>query len=470
MQNIKREFRTIQEAKEEIKKLEMILDNAFGFLYIVNAQGEPVCYSNGAHLQMGISEREMLTTNVKDYLTKGITDQSAATADALVQQKTVVKEVKTKNDIDLLLYCRPCFDENGELAMVVSYSQTPSMANEYFGEISRRKAAMEQTLSYISGHKSASSIICEDPIMKRIYDIAAKVAQTESSVLITGESGVGKDVLACYIHRKSKICGKVFIPVNCAAIPSELLEAEFFGYQGGSFTGANKTGKPGLFEMADGGTLFLDEVAELPLHMQSKLLRVLDSGEIKKIGSNMPVKTHVRVITATNRNMEKLVESGLFRADLYYRLNVVPLKLPPLREHKQDILPLANNFLVMYNNKYGLNRRFSEKCIQEMMQYSWPGNIREMKNLIERQVIISVTDEINLFDAGYLEQGKQMETPAQPPESPDDLKQAMISHERAAVEKAIARNRGNYSATARDLGISRSALYKKAKRLGILEV
>ncbi|MDR2132748.1 MAG: sigma 54-interacting transcriptional regulator [Clostridiales Family XIII bacterium] len=476
MQNLKREFQTVQEAEKELKKLETILDNAYGFLYIVDAEGWPICYSDGAHLQMGISDEEMRTTNVKDYLAKGITDQSAATADTLLQKKTIVKEVRTKVNTKLLLYCRPCFDENGELTMVVSSSQTPSMANEYIGELSRRKAAMEHTINYMNGGQYGSSIVCEDPVMRQIYEIARRVAQTESFVLITGESGTGKDVLASYIHGESKIKDKVFIPVNCAAIPSELLESEFFGYQGGAFTGASKTGKPGIFEMANGGTLFLDEVAELPFNMQSKLLRVLDSGEIKKIGSNMPVKTNVRIIAATNKNMEKLVEDGLFRADLYYRLNVVPLKLPPLRAHRADILPLADYFISKYNNKYNLNRRFSEKCIHEMLRYAWPGNIREMKNLIERQVIISPSDEIYLFDIGHLESENgatptetQVSRHASQTENTGDLRNAMALHERATVEHAIAKHLGNYSAAARTLGISRTALYKKAKRLGIFE-
>ena len=221
-----------------------------------------------------------------------------------------------------------------------------------------------------------------------------RVAPLDTTVILFGETGVGKEVFAKYIYQHSARKNKPFIKVNCGAIPANLVESELFGYEKGAFTGADKNGKMGLFELANTGTIFLVEVGELPLDMQVKLLRVLQEQEFERIGGRKPVKVDVRVLAATNRDLEEMVKQKTFRQDLYYRLMIFPVHIPPLRERPDDILPLAQLFLQTLNRKYDFKKYLSPLSAKMMQDYSWPGNIRELRNIIERAVIISNEDEI----------------------------------------------------------------------------
>ncbi|WP_219666709.1 sigma-54 interaction domain-containing protein, partial [Clostridioides difficile] len=239
-------------------------------------------------------------------------------------------------------------------------------------------------------------------IMDNIKKVVKRAAASDSSIFINGESGVGKEIIARTIYKYSSRRDKPFIAINCGAIPNELLESEFFGYEEGSFTGAKKKGKKGLFEEANGGTIFLDEIGELPMQMQKKLLRVIQENTITRIGGSKPIKIDVRYISATNISHEDLRNNLKFRQDLYYRLSVIPVKIPPLRERKEDIVPLVNYFLKLYNEKYNREVEVSPKVIELLEEYSWPGNIRELKNIIERFVVLSAKnvigeDEFNML-------------------------------------------------------------------------
>ncbi|MDN5379103.1 sigma-54-dependent Fis family transcriptional regulator [Thermodesulfobacterium sp.] len=237
-------------------------------------------------------------------------------------------------------------------------------------------------------------------VMKEVYQLAKKVAPSNSTVLILGESGTGKEVLAKYIHFNSKRQGP-FVAINCAAIPEELLEAELFGYEKGAFTGAIKT-KPGKFEIANKGTLFLDEIGDLSAKLQAKLLRVLQERQVERLGGEQPIKVDVRIIAATNKDLEKEVEAGRFREDLFYRLNVIPIKIPPLRKRKEDIVLLANFFLKKVCEREGVPlKRLSEKTVQRLLDYRWPGNVRELENLVERLVILTDKEIIEPEDLSY---------------------------------------------------------------------
>ena len=230
-------------------------------------------------------------------------------------------------------------------------------------------------------------------------DLARRLAVVDTTVLIMGESGVGKEVVARILHRANpKRSDKAFITINCGAIPYNLLEAELFGYERGAFTGASKEGKSGSFELADGGSIFLDEVGELPLDLQVKLLRVLQEKNFKKVGGIKEINVDVRVIAASNKDLLGLVKKGDFREDLYYRLNVVPLKISPLRERKEDIVALSRHFLQYFNERYGFEKILSAELIDVMERYNWPGNVRELKNIVERMV---VTSEENILKAEY---------------------------------------------------------------------
>ncbi len=239
---------------------------------------------------------------------------------------------------------------------------------------------------------TGNEIIAENHKMKGILDLIARVAQVDSTVLLEGESGTGKEVLARLLHRYSARCDGPFIPVNCGAIPDNLFESEFFGYSKGAFTGALKDGKPGLFELADKGIIFLDEVAELPLSCQVKLLKILEDMEFIPVGGTEIVKLDVRVIGATNKDLNEMVKKGEFREDLFYRLYVVPIEIPPLRDRREDIFPVAWHYLCKYNEKFNQSKTFTPEIIQVMESYPWPGNVRELQNVVERMVVTSLEE------------------------------------------------------------------------------
>lgn len=233
------------------------------------------------------------------------------------------------------------------------------------------------------------SIVTNSEKIKRLLEFCKKVAPTDSNILILGESGTGKGAFSQYIHKVSNRKNGPFLAINCAAIPEELLESELFGYSKGAFTGANKLGKQGLIEAADGGTIFLDEVGEMPLSVQAKLLQLIQEKQFIPVGSSEMKKVDVRIIAATNQNLSSMIKNKSFREDLFYRLNVIDIHLPPLRERREDIIPLTYNFLNKFNQKYNENKVISEECLNVLTHYSWPGNVRQLENLIERLVIIS---------------------------------------------------------------------------------
>jgi len=246
-----------------------------------------------------------------------------------------------------------------------------------------------------------NEIITVNKNMRYIIDLCKRVAVSKASILITGESGVGKEMIAELIHKNSKRANSPFVKLNCAAIPENLIESEFFGYEAGAFTGALKSGKKGIIELADTGTLFLDEVGEMPLNLQSKLLRVLQNGKFIKVGGDKELNSNVRIISATNKDLEMLIHEGLFREDLYFRLNVIPIRIPPLRERKDDIPIISLYFLDYYNKFYNINKKISEGVMNLLVDIDWTGNIRELKNTIERLVLISLDDVITENDFVY---------------------------------------------------------------------
>ena len=302
-------------------------------------------------------------------------------------------------------------------------------------------------------------MIAADPKTRQVMTVARQVADNDSSVILYGESGTGKDVMARYIYRNSARRDAPFLPINCAAIPSELMESEFFGYEKGSFTGADKNGKLGILEMGNGGTVFLDEIGDLPPLMQAKLLRFLDSGEVKRIGSTEIIYTDVRIIAATNRDLVKMVREGQFREDLYYRLNIIPVYIPPLRERPDDIEALAKYYLKEYNQKYGHDESFTEEQMNRLFEYSWPGNIRELRNEIERFVITEGKSNILMGGLSRISSGgvvKKTHT--------DDLRSAKEKFEREYIKQVLKENGWRIQKAADSLGIHRSGLYTKMEK------
>ncbi len=297
--------------------------------------------------------------------------------------------------------------------------------------------------------------------MEEVLQKASVYAKSEAPVLILGESGVGKELVARYIHKKSERKGN-FISVNCAAIPSELFEAELFGYEKGAFTGATSS-KPGLFEEAHRGTLFLDEIGEIPPFLQAKLLRVLQENEIRRIGSTSSRKIDVKIISATNQDLEKLVKEGKFREDLYYRLNVLTLCIPPLRERPEDILELTGYFLKKFNEKYHKNIEFTPEALQVLLSYPFPGNVRELENLIHRLVIVS-TDKISVEALKDLVKDKSS---SEIFDFSKPLPEKLAEIEKSIIEEALKRTGYVQTRAARLLGIDEKSLRYKRKKYGI---
>lgn len=322
-----------------------------------------------------------------------------------------------------------------------------------------------------ASEKGRHTIITESPKMKRLLEDALRIAvQSDITVLITGETGSGKELMADFIHQNSELCNMPMVKINCATIPKDLFESELFGHEKNAFTGAGQL-KKGLFEIADGGTIFLDEVGEIPLAQQAKLLRVLEDRKIKRVGGVKEIPISVRIIAATNRNLLEMVRVGTFRADFYYRLNVVPIKLYALREREEDILLLAKHFLNLFNKKFNRSfKGFSDEARGLMFRYQWPGNIRELRNLIERACIVNDGEWIQAIDFPIyqtselrsetlsevlmdLERGQSL-----------DLMNVLNAIETECIEKALEVSSGNQSKASVLLGISRFTLKRRLNR------
>jgi two-component system NtrC family response regulator len=333
---------------------------------------------------------------------------------------------------------------------------------------SQTKSENRQLRALVDKEFRLDNIIGDSAAIRAVLIVVGRVSRSDATVLITGESGTGKELVAKGIHFSGKRSGRPFIPINCAAIPENLIEAELFGYRRGAFTGANLDSK-GKFESADGGTLFLDEISQLPLPLQPKLLRVLQEQEIVRIGESTPRKIDVRIIAATNQNLEKMVEGGTFREDLYFRLAVVPVNIPPLRTRREDIPLLINHFFKRAKEKHGFESlKMSREVINVLSNYLFPGNVRELENLIERMVVLSDGESLTLSDAPeYVSKPLQIfgnvkfELPLDPI-SLDDVEGEIIRY-------ALDMHNGNQSQTARYLGITRSALIYRLQKFGFDE-
>jgi transcriptional regulator with GAF, ATPase, and Fis domain len=327
----------------------------------------------------------------------------------------------------------------------------------------------------LAGNPAAiSSIIGTSSQMQEIFKIISKIAASPSTVLVSGESGTGKELVAFEIHRNSLRNKKPFIKINCAAIPASLIESELFGYERGAFTGA-VSAKPGRFELADEGTLFLDEVAEMPLEMQVKLLRVLQEQEFERVGGLNTIKVDVRIITATNKDLDAEVKAGRFREDLFYRLNVVPIHLPPLRDRNEDVDLLVKYFLQQFNErlKKGI-LSVSVEAMAALRAHSWPGNIRQLENVLERMVLMSDGNHLGVEDlpdevaaSSGLLAPTNADATVEPSRFKEIVKRQTQALERDLIEKALEETHGNITRGAERLGLSRKGLQLKLKELGI---
>ena len=384
------------------KKLFMgAIDSSSDGLLISDPFGN-VIYLNKAYEEItGLKEEEILNKNLNDLLKRKIINK-ALSLNVIEDKKPISTIHKYVSGKSALTTASPIFDKNEELIGVVSNTRNISELLILRNELSETKELTEKFSEEIKRLRQETlklkNFIYSSREMEETIKLAKKVSHYDSTVLIHGESGTGKEVLAKFIHTESPRKEEPFIKVNCAAIPKELFESELFGYNQGAFTGAAKDGKPGMFELANNGTILLDEVGELPLPVQSKLLRVIQEREIYRVGGEKPVSLDVRILAATNRDLKQDVKEGKFREDLFFRLNVFPITIPPLRKRQEDIPELIMFFLEMLNRKYKKTVIISDNAIKALKCHSWPGNVRELENLIEYLFIMTNKDEIQIED------------------------------------------------------------------------
>nr|WP_263324919.1 sigma 54-interacting transcriptional regulator [Neobacillus sp. Marseille-Q6967] len=445
-----------------------IFQSSYDGIYVADKNGVGIMVNKAYSRITGVKSHELLGKTMQTVVKEGIVSESV-TIKVLAEKspQTIIQTVRGK---ELLVTGSPIFDQHGEINYVVTNVRDISDLNRAKAELHNNKKLTEKYINELEEfkkreliHMHLEGIVGQSQEIMKVFYLARKVAKVDSGVLILGESGVGKEVIVNYMHQESDRSNKPLVKVNCGAIPKHLLESELFGYEKGAFTGANSQGKPGLFEMANGGTIFLDEIGDMPIDLQVKLLRVLQEFEIMRVGGTKSVKIDVRVISATHMDLEAMVDKNDFRRDLYYRLNIVPIKVPPLRERKADILPLAFYFLNKNNKKNKLNKRFHPEILHFFEDYHWPGNIRELENLIERLVVTTDNDEILIRDLPpYMLKGMGNKKP----ETTGKLKDIVANIERKMIKEEMEISKTTRAA-AKALGISQSALVKKMQKLGL---
>ena len=446
--------------------LQVLLSTSSDAVSIVNREGEVLYWNKGAEETYNIRQDEIIGKKIKEFFRK---------EDLMVLQMLETKEPvrnvyhRPRPDKHVMINSAPVYDAEKQLIGALSVEQDITHTVKLNEELSVASSELHQLKHQVYQKQIESpfsKIKGKSAAIQQAIQLAMKVAKTDATVLIFGESGVGKELFAQAIHETSLRKNKSFIPINCGAIPDALFESELFGYERGAYTGAAKEGKPGKIELADGGTLFLDEIGELPLDMQVKLLRVLQENEVYRIGGTIPKRVNVRVIAATNRDLDKMVEEGTFRSDLFYRLNVVSLPVPPLRDRIDDVPELVQFFLHELAIKYQKTvPAMPAESMQLFLQYDWPGNIRELRNIVERVMILAESGDIHPSELLAFFPKKEAVRITNVGTSLAEEKTVL---EKERIEEALKKTYGNKSAAAKELGISRATLYQKIKRYGII--
>ncbi|WP_246096811.1 sigma-54 interaction domain-containing protein [Psychrobacillus soli] len=405
-QELENSMRELEELRRLNRLLDAAIENSYDGIYITDKDGGTLRTNAAIERITGIPKEYYINKKVDDLIKRGILKDSV-THKVIEKKRTVSLIQLNYSGNETLLTGSPVFNDQGEVESVVTNIRNLSDLNSLQTALSRANElnkSYQQEIERLKGseHFIDGKTVVESEQMRLIYDTAKRIANVSATVLILGETGVGKDVLAKYIYTESERSrsGK-FVKVNCGAIPANLLESELFGYAGGAFTGASKNGKPGMFELADSGVLFLDEIGEMSLDLQVKLLRVIQEREIQRVGGTSTKKIDVRLIAATNRNLKLMVQEGKFREDLYYRLNVVPIIIPPLRDRKEEIHSLIKIFLNDINEKYKMNKEMNAELTSFFYHHHWPGNIRELSNLLEQIVLLNNVDELKLEHLPY---------------------------------------------------------------------
>ncbi|MBM7096666.1 sigma 54-interacting transcriptional regulator [Bacillus sp. H-16] len=466
---VKKLVSRLKRTEELNRELDAIIDNSYDVIYITDKHGMTLKTNKAIERVTRIPKEYFVGKRVDELIKRGILKNSV-THHVLKKKRTVSFVQSNYEGKEMLITGNPVFNAKGEIEKIVTNARDLTELNELQAALSKAtelNKTYKKELETLKGKKvDDGGIVLASEEVRLIYEMANRISNVDATVLILGETGVGKDVLAKYIYSNSfREKEGNFIKVNCGAIPAELLESELFGYEGGAFSGASKNGKAGMFELADKGVLFLDEIGELSLSLQVKLLRALQEQEIMRVGGTKPKKINVRVIAATNRKLKEMVQEGTFREDLYYRLNVIPIQIPPLRERRDDIVPLVNMFLNKVNKKYDLSKTMSHRLKNFFVSFKWSGNVRELSNLIERLVLVTDRQMIDIehLPEEYLTTG---DIPVPSSSSSMTLKEAVERAEKEVLASAAKEFTNTYE-IADKLETSQPTIVRKMKKYNI---
>ncbi|SKC36174.1 sigma-54 interaction domain-containing protein [Maledivibacter halophilus] len=454
-------------------EMKQILEYSYDGIWITDGQSRILYMNRGNERISGIKREDVLGKYTQELLDQKLFSKSAVLQVLKTCKRVTMMGYNYNTKKHVLITGNPILDKDGNIKYVLNnvrdITDLENMSRKLKNKeniINQQRLEIEQlkALKNDKNPRQRQGIIANSPKMRRVFELVKRVGKFDSTVLILGESGVGKEVVADSVVYYSERSKSPFIKVNCGAIPDNLLESEFFGYEKGAFTGANQKGKIGLFEMANGGTILLDEIAELPLNLQVKILRVLQEKKITRVGGTKPIDLDIRIIAATNKNIEKMVSEGRFREDLFYRLNVVTVPVPPLRERPEDIPALINLFLRKFNKKYNLDKVISTEVIDVFVDYPWPGNVRELVNVIENIVILSQEQQITtqhiptkIFNGLSSENNKVKVDGILP------LKKAVDLLEEELIKKAL-KKYGTTRKAASVLKVDQSTIVRKMKK------
>lgn len=437
-----------------------ILENADNAVIIIDCKGTVVYINRFYAEHMNIKLEKLMGRNLYDIEPQA--KLLRVMEDGGGRDNDEVEYIKSLN-IDSVGLAFPLYDSRKEKVGACAIFKDVTHVVELTRKLQKSKEMVQYLASQLEASElpiSFQSYISQNKDLQKTLSLAAKVANTNCTILIQGESGVGKEVMAKCIHNASSRKERPMIKVNCASIPENLLESELFGYEEGAFTGARKGGKLGKFELANKGTILLDEIGDMSLTMQSKLLRVLQEKELERVGGTKTIKLDVRVIAATNRNLEEMVEKNEFRSDLYYRLHVVPIHIPALRYRREDIMPLVRYFIE--RNGGDESTDLTPGAARMLEEYGWPGNVRELQNVIEYAMIVKTGDILEIKDFPQYLRG---DGPAE--DGPCRLKDAVERLEKSMMQRALKRNNGNKSMAINELGLSRRSFYEKLEKYGL---
>jgi PAS domain S-box-containing protein len=457
---------------EELKSLKgwtrylnAIFNSSDDGIWITDGSGKVLAINLACEQITGLKAQDLVGKSMHELVKTGLFDHSAVLL-AIEKRQSVTIQQTVKGKVKYLTTGNPIMDERGNLFCVVAKIRNIAKLVSLQDQLLKQKEQSRKykdELAYLRALRiKESALVFRSASMRQVVETASRIAGVDSTVLITGESGTGKDVLARHIHSQDKGSDRPFITINCGAIPEQLLESELFGYEGGAFTGARKEGKVGMFELAHKGTLFLDEVGELPLGLQVMILQAIQNRKIYRVGGTKPIPVSVRIITATNRDLTAMMKEKKFREDLYYRLMVIPIHIPPLRTRKEDIPLLVRHFIDEFNHHFGMEKTLSPQTLECLVQYDWPGNVRELRNIIERMVVMSHGQEITVDDLPETLRTKKAFSG-----SSTHLKDAVATTERLLLSETY-KQCGSWPKVAEILGVNFTTVYRKASRYGLL--